>query len=195
MATLTTTFKLLRKVGACTERYKFLRSALKGVEDEEPINLLSILETNGLDDAFWALNATSENCDKAARLMAADFAQQVIPIWRKYSETDKRPQKAIKAARDFANGKITREELDAARAAAGDAAGDAARAAWAAAWAPGAAAWAAGAAAWATARAAAGAAAGDAAGDAARAAARAAWAAAKKKQREIFIRHCQPEAL
>ena len=178
MATLTTTFKLLRKVGACTERYKFLRSALKGVEDEEPINLLSILETNGLDDAFWALNATSENCDKAARLMAADFAQQVIPIWRKYSETDKRPQKAIKAARDFANGKITREELDAARAAAGDAAGDAARAA---------------------ARDAAGAAAGDAAGaaagDAARAAARDAWAAAKKKQREIFIRHCQPEAL
>ena len=44
MATLTTTFKLLRKVGACTERYKFLRSALKGVEDEEPPPPQAIIE-------------------------------------------------------------------------------------------------------------------------------------------------------
>ena len=126
--TLTTTFRRLRSAGACTERYKFLRAALKGVKDTEPINLLTILRTNGLDDALWALSATSKNCDKVARLMAADFAEEVLPIWtRKYSR-DKRPELAIKAARDSAHGRISVEELDAARAAAWDAAGDAARA-------------------------------------------------------------------
>ena len=75
--TLTTTFKHLRDVGACKSRYKLLRAALKGVKDTEPINLLTILNTNGLSDALWALRATDENCDKIARLMAADFAEEV----------------------------------------------------------------------------------------------------------------------
>ena len=206
--TLTTTFRRLRSAGACTERYKFLRAALKGVKDTEPINLLTILRTNGLDDALWALSATSKNCDKVARLMAADFAEEVLPIWRKYSQ-DKRPELAIKAARDSAHGRISVEELDAAWAAARDAAWAAARdAAWAAAWA------AAGAAARDAARDAARAAARDAAGAAARdpawaaawAAARdtawaAAWAAAGAaardaawaKQIEIFTRYLQEE--
>ena len=99
---LTTTFKLLRKALACSPRYEFLRKALSREKygDDTPINLLTILETNGLDDALWALCATAENCDKIARLMAADFAEQALPIWQKYSQ-DKRPDMAIKAARDF----------------------------------------------------------------------------------------------
>ena len=160
---LTTTFDLLHKAEACSSRYRFLRESLKDVKDDEPINLLTILETNGFDDALWALCATAENCDQVARLMAADFAEQVIPIWKKYSQ-DKRPELAIKAARDFAEGRITRDELAAAR--------DAAWAAWAAAWAARAAAWAAGAAAW---------------------AAGAARDAARDKQKEIFISYLLPE--
>ena len=209
---LTTTFTLLRRAGACTSRYKFLRESLKDVKDDEPINLLTILETNGLDDALWALCATAENCDKVARLMAADFAEQVIPIWKKYSQ-DKRPELAIKAARDFAEGRITRDELTAALAAAGDAAvaaldaaGDAAWDAWdAARAAAGDAAWAArdaarasardaARAAWDAARAAARAAAGDAA-RAARDAAGDAWDAARDAavaaQVKIFIGYLQ----
>jgi hypothetical protein len=195
--TLTTTFKRLRAAGACTDRYKFLRAALGGVKDSEPINLLTILATNGLDDALYALKATIENCDVPARLMAADFAEQVLPIWQKYSPLAA-PELAIKAARDFAHGYITREELAAAWAAAWNAAGAAARdAAGAAAWAAaGAAAWAV---AWdaAAARAAAWDAPGAAAGAAAWAAARAAEAtraAARDKQREIFVSYLQPEA-
>jgi hypothetical protein len=177
---LTTTFNLLRKAGACTSRYKFLRESLKDVKDDEPINLLTILEINGLDDALWALCATAENCDKAARLMAADFAEQALPIWQAYAPNDNRPELAIKAARDYAHGRITRKELDAARDAA-KAARDAARdAAWDAeaardaAWdAARDAAWAARAAAW-DARA-------------------AAWDATRAKQRKIFINYLQPE--
>jgi hypothetical protein len=208
---LTTTLDLLHKAGACTSGYKTLITAL-GAEypHEKPIDLLTILDTNGLEDALWALCATAENCDMVARLMAADFAEQVLPIWQKYSKDD-RPALAIQAARDFAHGRIYRQEMaaagDAAWAAARDAAGDAARdAAGAAAGAAARAAArdaagdAAGDAAWAAARAAAWAAARDAARDAAGAAAwdaawAAAWAAARDaaRQREIFISYLQPD--
>jgi len=189
MTELNTTFARLRKAGACSGRYKHLRGALKDVGDNDLIDLLTILETNGLDDALWAMCATIEDCEQVARLMAADFAEDALPIWLKYHPDDDRPCTAIQAARDFAHGRIAPDQLDVARDAAWAAAGDAA---WAAA---GAAAWAAaGDAAWAAAgdaaRAAAGAAAGDAAGDAARAAA---WAAAWDRQKQIFIRHLQPE--
>ena len=202
---LTTTLDLLHKAGACTSGYKTLITAL-GAEypHEKPIDLLTILDTNGLDDALWALCATAENCDMVARLMAADFAEQVLPIWQKYSK-DERPALAIQATRDFTHGRVSREKRAAAGAAAGYAAGDAAwSAAWAAAWdaawaAAGAAArsaaWAAAwAAAWYAARSAAWDAAGDAAGAAAGAAAwAAAWAAAEARQREIFISYLQPD--
>lgn len=175
---LTTTFRLLRKAKACTPRYEFLRNALSREEydDDTPIDLLTILETNGLEDALWALKATSENCDKVARLMAADFAEQVLPIWEKYS-TDQSPALCIKAVRDFANGLITQNQLEAAADAARTEAwaaraevwttaeAEAAQAAWAAE-----AAWAARAAAWA-----------------------APWDAGREKQKEIFIGYLQPE--
>jgi len=138
---LTTTLCKLRDAHACTSRYTFLREALGAkYGDTKPINLLRILETNGLSDALWAMQATVQNCDTVARLMAADFASHVLPLWRKKYPKDDRPAKAIKAARDFAHGTITSEKLDAARAAAWAAARDAARnAAGAAAWAAGAA--------------------------------------------------------
>ena len=171
--TLTTTLDLLHKAYACTSRYKVLCAALgTDYPHDKPIDLLTILGSNGLDDALWAMCATEQDCEKIARLMAADFAEQVLPIWKKYSQ-DTRPELAIKAARDFANGLINREQL----AAAGDA-GAAAWDAWAAAGDAGAAAWDAGDAgdaAWA--------AAGAAAGDAAR-----------EKQKEIFVGYLQPES-
>jgi hypothetical protein len=185
---LTTTLRLLRNAHACTSRYTFLREALgPKYGDNKPINLLAILKTNGLDDALWALQATAQNCNMVARLVAADFAARVLPIWAKKYPKDDRPAKAIKAAKDFARGKITREELAAAGAAARDAAWDAA---WDAARA------AAVAAAWAAARDAARDAAWDAAWAAARDAARdaawdaawaAAWAAEKNRQIAIFV--------
>ena len=175
MPTLTTTLKLLRKNHACTLLYKVLLTALGAdYPRDKPINLLTILEHNGLDDALWALHVTAENCDKAACLMAADFAEQALPIWLAAYPDDHRPELAIQAARDFANGLISAEELNAAAAAARSAA------AWSAARS---AAWAA----WSAARSA------DAAYTAARsAAARSVAWAAREKQREIFIKYLQP---
>ncbi len=109
--------------------------------------------------------------ESTARLFAADCAARVLPIFEKEHPDDKRPRKAIAAARAYARGEIG----DAAWTAAGAAALAARAAARAAAG--GTAAWAAGAAAW-TADWAAAWAAGAAARAAAGAAVRAAGAAA-----------------
>ena len=59
--------------------------------------------------------------NKTLRLYAADCAERVVSLYEKDYPTDTRPRKAIQAARDFANGKITAEELNAAYDAAYDA--------------------------------------------------------------------------
>ena len=79
--------------------------------------------------------------EQEQRLISADFAEHVLPLFEDHYPDD-RPRKSIDAARAYARGEITKEQLatarDAARAAARDAAGDAAGgdardAAWAAA--------------------------------------------------------------
>ena len=188
---LVTSLYRLRKHNACSGRYDHLVGKL-GPEwgDKDDINLLDILKHNGTADCIWALCATVKHPegDRAMRLMAADFAEAVLPIFEREYPDDDRPRKAIQAARYFANGKITEQERDAAWDAAGAAGAAAGAAAWAAAGAARAAAGAAagaardvawdtaGAAAWAAARAAAGAAGWAAARAAAGAAARAAQA-------------------
>ncbi len=55
--------------------------------------------------------------DRSARLFAADCAERVLSIFEKAHPTDDRPRRAIKAARDFANGLISADELSAAASA------------------------------------------------------------------------------
>ena len=127
---LVTSLYRLRKHNACSGRYNLLVEKL-GSEwgDKDEINLLDILEHNGTSDCLWALCATVKHpeSDRVMRLMAADFAEAVLPIFEKKYPDDKRPRLAIKAARDFANGKITAQERAAAWAAAWAAARAAAR--------------------------------------------------------------------
>lgn len=157
------TLASLRQRGACKSGYNTLAAHL-GADwpDDKPINLLSCLDSNPVEDVIWALRATLENSDYAARMIAADCAESVLHIYESAYANDRRPRDAVEAARAFARGEI--DDATGAAWAAGDAAGDAARAARAAAWAAEAA-WAA----WV---------AEDAAGDA--------WAAEKAKQAEIL---------
>lgn len=67
--------------------------------------------------------------ERALHLLACDFAEHVLHIFEKEYPNDDRPRKAIETKRFWIDGKITKEELDAARYAAWDAAWDAA---WAA---------------------------------------------------------------
>ena len=156
-----TTLNAIRSHSPCGDGWRrLLKNLGKTVSDDDPLPILTVLKSNGLDDALWALRAV-EGCDREIRLLAVWCARQVQHLM-----TDQRSLEAMDVALDvaerFANGNSDDDELYAARAAAWAAAGAAARDA-----------------AWAASRAAAEAAAGAAAGAAARAAARdAAWAAA-----------------
>jgi hypothetical protein len=159
-----TTLNAIRAASPCHDGWtKLLKHLGKTSADDEPLPLLTVLDSNGLEDALWVLDTTK--CDpRLARHFGAWCAEQVLPIFEASYPNDMRPRNAIAVARDDA---ATSEERAAsgaaAEAAAWDAAGAAAEAAEAAAWA---AAWAAEAAAW------------DAAGAAAEAAAEAAaWVA------------------
>jgi len=177
---LVTTLNKIKKHNPCEDGWKtLLRYLEKTKSDDEPLAFLTILESNGFDDALWCIKSAPEY-EKEWRLFAVWCARQVQHLME-----DEISINALDIAERFNNGEATEEELNAAGDAAWAAAGDAAgTAAWAAAWAAaGAAAGdAAGAAAWVAARDAAGAAAWDAARDAAWAAASSAAGDAQKEQ-------------
>ena len=172
-----TTLDEIRSKRPCIDGWgKLLASLGKTAADNEPLPLLSVLDSNGLGDALWVLSFVMQpEHDRLSRHFQAWCAKQVLYLFETKHPTDNRVRDQIKMLR---NDSATQEKRDAARAAARDAAWDAA---WDAARA--AARDAARAAAWDAARDAAWAAAQDAARDAAwdaaRAAARdAAWDAA-----------------
>ena len=154
--TATTTLNAIRAKSPCADGWKKLLAHLGKVQaDDEPLHLLTILDSNGLCDTLWVMQQTG--CDeRLSRHFGAWCADQVLHLFEADRPDDPRPRNAIATARDD-------DATPGQRAAAGDAAGAARAAAWAAARA-----------AWAAAQAA-----GDAAGAAARAAAGDAWAAAR----------------
>ena len=188
-----TTLRKIRAASPCGMRleggervgYLKLRHYLgKYWGDDTPIDITTIIDSNGLDDALWCLRAVDGHA-REMRLYAVWCARQVQSLVE-----DPRSEAALDVAERYANGAASNDELAAAREAAWDAARDAAcEAAWAAARA---AREAAGDAAWATAWAAAWAA-GDAAGaarEAARDACEAACGATRAVQAAELRRIC-----
>jgi len=122
---MNTTLNKIRSKSPCADGWaKLLKHLGKPQADDEPLSLITILDSNGLDDALWCLQAVDGH-DREIRLYAVWCARQVQHLM-----TDKRSLDAIDVAERFANGLATENELDiawaAARAAAGDAAWDAA---------------------------------------------------------------------
>ena len=119
-----TTLNAIREHAPCADGWKKLLGNLgKSSADDEPLSLLTILDSNGLDDAIWCLRAATGH-DNEIRLFAVWCARQVQHLMK-----DPRSINALDVAERFANGDATKEALDAASAAAWVAAGDAARAA------------------------------------------------------------------
>lgn len=183
----TTTLAAIRAAHPCEDGWRKLLGHLgKTAADDESLPLLTVLDSNGLDDALWVLSKAMPD-DRLARHFGAWCAEQVLHLFEAGRPDDLRPRQAISVARDDgATAEQRAAAEDAARAAAraaaeaaAEAAARAARAAaeaaqedaaWAAAWAAWTAAWAAGTAA-------------EAAAWAARAAAR----AAQEKQLRIML--------
>lgn len=117
---LSVTLKDLRKAGACYSGYNKVVRSLQGkpftTEDEyrdsyliyqhdAPVSLTSILESNDLDDAVWALRCVPD-VDRDARLFAVWCARQVEHLM-----TDQRSHDALNVAERFAKGLATVDEL------------------------------------------------------------------------------------
>jgi hypothetical protein len=112
-----TTLKKIKEQYPCNYGWKKLLTFLNKTDvDDEELSLLTIFESNGLNDALWALKCV-EGQDKEIRLMACDFAESVVHL-----ANDERCVNAIKVSRDYGNGLASKGELTAASAAASAAA-------------------------------------------------------------------------
>jgi hypothetical protein len=121
-----TTLNKIRKHHPCESGWtKLLATLNKTKADDVDVSFLTILESNGLDDALWCLRSTPEY-NRDSRLFAVWCARQVQHLMQ-----DERSLNALDVAERHADGLATDEELAAARAAA-RAAGAAAGAAGAA---------------------------------------------------------------
>jgi len=147
-----TTLNYIRAADPCKDGWTRLLSHLgKTKADNEPLDLVTVLDSNGLDDALWVLSYAMPD-DRLSRHFKAWCAEQVLHLFEAEFPGDSRVLEQVAMLR---NDTATNEERAAARDAAWAAARDAA---------------------WAAARDAVEAAARDAAGAAAR---DAAWAAAR----------------
>ena len=121
-----TTLNAIREHGPCEDGWrKLLRHLGKTSPDDEPLSIVTVLDSNGLDDALWCLRAVTGH-DREIRLYAVWCARQVQHLM-----TDPRSLAALDVAERYAHALATDEELTVAWTAAWDAAWDAA---WTAAW-------------------------------------------------------------
>ena len=112
---LTTTLNRIREHHPCKDGWeKLLRHLGKTAADDEIIDLLTVLESNGVQDTLWCMRATVEDSRTTCAELACRFAESVLPVFEARYPDDKRPRLAIQAARDCLSGRIDR---DAARAA------------------------------------------------------------------------------
>jgi len=113
-------YTTLNKIRACSPCeagwYELLKYLNKTKSDDEPLAFEVILESNGLSDALWCTRSAPEY-DREWRLFAVWCARQV-----QHFNPAKEVGTAIKVAEDYANGRATTSQLDAARDAARDAA-------------------------------------------------------------------------
>ena len=125
----TTTLNAIRAANPCADGWTKLLSHLDKIKaDDEPLDLLTVLDSNGLDDALWVLSYAMPD-DRLARHFQAWCAEQVVHHFEAERPDDYRVRNQIAMLR---SDEASDEERAAARAAAWAAARDAA---WDAAWA------------------------------------------------------------
>jgi hypothetical protein len=108
-----TTLNKIREHNPCKAGWQMLLTSLgKASADDEPLAFMTILDSNGLDDALWCLRSAPEY-NKDWRLFADWCARQVQDLM-----TDQRSLDTLDVPERYAHGQATDAELAAARAAA-----------------------------------------------------------------------------
>lgn len=118
--TVTTTLNAIRKFNPCKDGWeKLLANLGKTRADDDPLEMVRILESNGLDDALWCLRSLGPEHHKLIVSLACDFAERSLKFVR---EGELRPAECLRITRLWVEGHTTTEEVrraaDAAHAAA-----------------------------------------------------------------------------
>ena len=114
-----TTLAAIRAASPCESGWKKLLAALgKTKADSEPLDLLTVLNSNGLDDALWVMSFAMPDA-RLARHFQAWCAEQVLHIFEAVRPDDRRVRDQIEMLR---RDDATKAERDAAWASAMDAA-------------------------------------------------------------------------
>jgi hypothetical protein len=93
-----TTLNKIRAKSPCFDGWsKLLKYLGKTKADDEPLSLLTILNSNGVEDTIWCFRAV-EGYDKEQRLFAAWCARQV-----QHLVTDERSIAVLDTAERYAN--------------------------------------------------------------------------------------------
>jgi len=118
-----TTLGKIREYNPCKSGWWKLLHSLNmtpgNYDKGKEVTILEILESNGVEDAFWCLR-TQEYKDYC--IILADVAESVLHIFEKDNPGDKRPRKAIEGVRAYHRGEITKKDLEVLAADAADAA-------------------------------------------------------------------------
>ena len=107
---LVTTLNKIKECKPCDDGWKRLLNHLgKKRADDEPLSFLTIIKSNGFDHALWCTRSAPEY-DKQWRLFAVWCAREVQHLL-----SDKPSLDAINVSEKFANGLVTKKELEEAR--------------------------------------------------------------------------------
>jgi len=104
-----TTLNKIRKFSPCESGWtKLLKHLGKTQADDEPLDFLTILKSNGLDDALWCLKSAPIDCQLNVRMYAVWCAKQVEHLMNDDSKN------ALVVAQNHALGLATDAACDAA---------------------------------------------------------------------------------
>lgn len=108
-----TTLNRIREHNPCKGGWETLLKYLgKTSPDDEPLSLLTILDSNGFDHTLWCFRAV-EGFEKEKLLLAITYAREVEHLMPAESK------KSLDVFEQYANGLATQEEFKIARKAAG----------------------------------------------------------------------------
>lgn len=95
----TTTLAAIRAAAPCESGWKKLLAALgKTKADNEPLDLLTVLNSNGLEDALWVMSFAMPDA-RLARHFQAWCAEQVLHIFEAVRPDDRRVRDQIEMLR------------------------------------------------------------------------------------------------
>ncbi len=101
-----TTLNKIRAHGPCMHGWEtLLRSLGKTRPDDEPVSVVTVLKSNGIDDAVWCLRAV-DGFDREKRLFAVKCARRVQRLL-----DDQRSFNALDVSEAYANGLASAKEL------------------------------------------------------------------------------------